>query len=694
MSFINPLFLIAGSAVLLPIIYHLIRKLRARKVRFSSLLFFKATPKELIRKRKLQDLILLIVRCAVLGLLAFAFARPFIREQSIPLIGEAQEKSMVILIDGSYSMQYDDRFDRARSEALKSIQNSGPADEIAVVLFSDEAYQVSELSSDIQMHVNIVENGIQVTNRTTDFYKPLKLAEDILKTAAHEAREVLLFSDMQTNGWTRQFENWKMNPNIHFIPVKISDGTEVNAAITAFDLQEKRSGETQVAQYGLQITATGEEDLSTEVSLWVNNDRIEMRDHERKAFDQMVFQQQGLKEGVYQGYLSLARDDLLIDNAHYFSFTVEPQPLILCVEPAYQSAKSNAFYLENCFDLGEESLFRFESGSANLLTSGGVAGKDVLFLANHSGFTDRQIELLKSVIDRGGVVILSFGDRLDMQRYSENLSALGIGTIADKVFVRDMQSSNAIIGEVDFRHPIFTIFEETGTGDIFKPEFREYVRVVPDSAVHVLGWYDTGEPFLIECAYGRGKIVVMTSSFNTEWSDFPVNEIYLPFVYQLVKYGVSSETSKNSFFVGEAVPFTGESGDRWEISAPGNRIFKVEIDENGRGYLRETESPGNYRAVLGNQEFIFSVNVDARESDLVSRDPEEFYTSVTQPASRIQEDDYRASMEENKDTENRQKLWRIILILIVLLLVFETFYANRKKKQDAEYTDIIPVKNR
>ena len=694
MSFINPLFLIAGSAVLLPIIYHLIRKLRARKVRFSSLLFFKATPKELIRKRKLQDLILLIVRSAILGFLAFAFARPFIHEQNIPFVAEAQEKSTVVLIDGSYSMQYGSRFNTARTEALKRIRSAGPTDEISIVVFSDEASQLSELSQDIQLHANVVENGINVTNRGTDFYKPLKLAEDILKNAKNEVREILLFSDMQSNGWTRQFENWKIDPTIHFIPVKITEDHEINSYINAFDLKQKRRGETVIAQYGLQIITTGEDDLSTEVSLWVNNHQVETQHRDRKDFDQMVFQQQGLKEGIYQGYLALDKDDLFIDNFHYFSLTVESQPFILCIDPSYQSIKSNAFYLQNCFDLGDESLYRFQSASTNRITSGGLSDYDVLFLTNVNAFSDQQVALLKSYVNRGGNIILSFGDRIDLERYSDNLNAFGIGTLSEKVLVRSMQSSNAIIGEVDMKHPIFTIFTQTGTGDMFKPEFREYVKLVPDSTAQVLGRYDTGDPFLIERAYGRGKMLTMTSSFNTEWSDFPVNEIYLPFVYQLVKHVISSETSKNSFTVGEAISFTGESGDQWEVRAPDDKIFKVQIEDNGRGYLRETEIPGNYRAVHADQEFCFSVNVDTKESDLTSRDPEAFYASVTQPASRIQNESYRASMEEMKDTENRQKLWRMIMVLILLLFVFETFYANRKNKQQATHVEAIPVKKK
>ncbi len=694
MSFINPLFLIAGSAAVLPVIYHLIRKLRARKVRFSSLLFFKATPKELIRKRKIQDLILLIVRSAILGFLAFAFARPFVHDQEIPFIAEVQEKSTVILIDNSYSMQYGRVFEKAKTEALQRISQAGPTDELSVVVFSDEASQLSELSQEIGLHKNIVENGIAVSNRGTDFYKPLKLAEDILKNATYEAREILLFSDMQSSGWTRQFENWKMDPTIHFIPVKIAEDHQSNSYIKAFDLKQKRVGETVIAQYGLQVITTEEDELSTEVSLWVNNHHMETQHRDRKDFNQMVFQQRDLKEGIYQGYIVLTKDDLFIDNFHYFSLTVEPQPSILCIDPSYQSIKSNAFYLQNCFDLGDESLFRFQSGTTNRIASGGLTDYDVLFLTNENAFSDQQVALLKSYVTLGGNVILSFGDRIDLERYSDNLHAFGIGIISEKVRVRDMQSSNAVIGEVDFKHPIFTLFAQTGTGDMFKPEFREYVKIVPDSAAHVLGRYDTGDPFLVERPYGRGKILTITSTFNTEWGDFPVNEIYLPFVYQLVKYAVGTEKSNNAFTVGQSIPFAGESGDQWEIRAPDDKIFKLHIEDNGRGYHHETEIPGNYRAVHDNEEFYFSVNVDKQESDLTFRDPEEAYASVTQPLSKIQDDGYPSNIKEMKDTENRQKLWRMVMIFIMLLFAFETFYANRKAKQQAIHVEGIPVKNK
>ena len=78
MSFINTFFLFAISAAVLPVLFHFVRKMKAKKVPFGSLMFLKATPKELIKKRRLRDLLLMTLRAAIFGLLAFAFARPFI----------------------------------------------------------------------------------------------------------------------------------------------------------------------------------------------------------------------------------------------------------------------------------------------------------------------------------------------------------------------------------------------------------------------------------------------------------------------------------------------------------------------------------------------------------------------------------------------------------------------------------------
>ncbi|MEX0600728.1 MAG: BatA domain-containing protein, partial [Rhodothermales bacterium] len=88
MSFINSIFLFATAAAVLPVLYHLVRRMRARTVPFSSLKFLKATPKELIRKRRLKDRLLMLARAALLALLALVFARPYLPSEQLPFVDQ------------------------------------------------------------------------------------------------------------------------------------------------------------------------------------------------------------------------------------------------------------------------------------------------------------------------------------------------------------------------------------------------------------------------------------------------------------------------------------------------------------------------------------------------------------------------------------------------------------------------------
>lgn len=679
MSFINPIFLFAAATAILPIIYHLIRKQRAKKIKFSSLIFLKATPKELIRRRKLQDLLLLIIRCAILGILALVFARPFIPKEAIPFISQVENKSVVVLIDNSYSMQYDNLFEDAKKEVLERLDNANQADEFSIVVFSDEPEQVSELTQDLSIHQNVVKNSIQISNRTTDFYKSIRLAEDILKKAKYKDKQIVLVSDLQKNGLSSQFDNWNIDPAINFTPIQLTRDKINNSYAEKFSLNEKRRGKEVAKRYGLQI-ASFKEEKTNQVSLFVNGKNIENQNIGAGISNQVYFQQEKIREGSYQGYLKLSDDKLLIDNYFYFSYEVDKRPSILSIDQSPRYTKSNSFYLEKCLDMGDLSLFQFSKGGTNSFRSGLINRQQVIYLSNVRFLSQNQVSMLQNFVRNGGTLILSFGNLVNQRRFSNNLNEFGVGKILEKIDVRKIQSSSAIIGEVDFKHPIFAIFAQSKTGDIFNPKFQQYFQIEPDSNAVVIGKYDTGDPFLMERLLGKGKIIVFTSTFNTEWGDFPVNEIYLPFVYQLTKYATTESKKKNSYLVADVIPLEGNPGDVWEINAPGDRMFKAEIEQTGSGSFINTEIPGNYRAVLRDQKYHFSVNTNPKESDLTSRDPEEVFAAVTGPKTQVDQEIQTANLSNINQDEKNQKMWRNILIIIVLLFLFETFLANRRAR--------------
>ena len=110
----------------MPVLLHLIKRERARKVEFPTLMFLRRISKKTIRYQKLRHLLLLACRALWRSvLLALAFTRPF-----RPPAGSAASASgrvtqaHIILLDNSLSMGYGDRWDRARQAAAAIVRGS------------------------------------------------------------------------------------------------------------------------------------------------------------------------------------------------------------------------------------------------------------------------------------------------------------------------------------------------------------------------------------------------------------------------------------------------------------------------------------------------------------------------------------------------------------------------------------------
>ena len=98
MVFLTPIFLLGLLAAMIPIAIHLIRREKPPKVMFSTIRFLKKTSKKLILFQHLSQILLLLLRSAVIVLLVMAFARPLIN-QSMARLLDADPQSAVILLD-------------------------------------------------------------------------------------------------------------------------------------------------------------------------------------------------------------------------------------------------------------------------------------------------------------------------------------------------------------------------------------------------------------------------------------------------------------------------------------------------------------------------------------------------------------------------------------------------------------------
>ena len=673
MSFLNPFFLFATSAALLPVLYHFVRNLRARKSEFSSLMLLKRNSRELVKRRRLRDLLLMAIRAVMFALLALAFARPFLPQAQVPFTPEGEHQSVVLLLDNSYSMQHGETFEAARQEALDLLQEAGPQDEFSIVAFSDEVEQLTTLGTDLTRHRSALESQLDLSNRPTNFYPALRRAQEILQDARHQQQKIVLLSDLQQNGWTRSLNNWQLEAGITFTPIQVSSGQPANAYIEEFTLRKQRESEQVTVHYDARVAAQHDAaSREKEVTLSIDGRQIAQKSAPALAAAPVTFMQTTDENATHRGELLLEADELSLDNSYYFTYQVQDRPRLLVVDESSTDAYSPTFFLQNAFDAGEDARYRFNTASR--LQPNTLRNQDIVFLANVSSLTNAEVEALRQYVEEGGGLVLSFGDQVNRSALAAPLRTLGIGELDASAAE---PTSEAIIGEVDLRHPIFEPFAEAGLGSIWRPTFRQYLKVRPDTNAAVVGTYDTGDPFLIERQLGQGHLLVYTSSLSTHWTDFPVNEMFVPFIYQLADYAVRSAGRKHAYTVGEAVALPGPPGATWDVRTPGDEQFQVEVDESGEGYFRETTEPGHYLAARGREQFPFSVNVDPRESDLQFRDEEEAFAAVNNPSSTQAAGASNPQVAAPEDDEARQSFWRYLLFAVLGLFALETLLANR-----------------
>ncbi|MGH9900547.1 MAG: BatA domain-containing protein, partial [Pyrinomonadaceae bacterium] len=147
MSFLNPLFLLGLAALAAPVLVHLVRRTRARRVEFPALVFVRQVPQRTIRRRTLHNLLLLLLRCLAMLLVVFAFTRPFFGDGSAAEETEAARAS-VILLDASLSMRRDDYFNEAKRRAETIIGEALDDERVALVIFGKGHEVIHRLAAD------------------------------------------------------------------------------------------------------------------------------------------------------------------------------------------------------------------------------------------------------------------------------------------------------------------------------------------------------------------------------------------------------------------------------------------------------------------------------------------------------------------------------------------------------------------
>ena len=139
MTFLNPFILLGLAAASIPVLLHLLNLRKLKTVEFSSLRFLKELQKTKIKRLKLKQILLLILRTLIVVFAVIAFARPALKS-SLPVLGSHAKTSVVIILDNSFSMDISDergnRLKQAKNVAQSILGALKDGDEAAIVEMS------------------------------------------------------------------------------------------------------------------------------------------------------------------------------------------------------------------------------------------------------------------------------------------------------------------------------------------------------------------------------------------------------------------------------------------------------------------------------------------------------------------------------------------------------------------------------
>src|SRR5713226_2628024 len=195
-TFLSPLFLIGLLSAAIPLVIHLSRSRRTKKMKFSTTRFFTDQFLRSYRMSRLKELLLLACRMALFGLFATALARPLLLPKGQAFLG-GQTRSLVLVIDNSASMGYAEEgrtlLDRARVVAKQLLEGLQPGDTASVVLAGRRAAgpevlfpQPTPALGDVHQAID----SLKVATLATDLTGALARAEEIVHASTAQSKEV------------------------------------------------------------------------------------------------------------------------------------------------------------------------------------------------------------------------------------------------------------------------------------------------------------------------------------------------------------------------------------------------------------------------------------------------------------------------------------------------------------------------
>lgn len=711
MTFLNAALIAGMAAVAIPIIIHLFHRSKFKIVPWGAMHLLEAVLRKNTKRLKLEQLILLLIRCSIPVALALCMARPVITGLD-PLL-KNNKISTVLIIDNSYSMEAggpsNSNFQKAREAARQIVDNLVPGSDVAIIQMAGGA---SMLLDDPTFDLDRVRGELgkmRAGYGASDVSDAFKVARAVQPRLNHLNREIIVLTDFQKITWSELgglpasersriaggLAEGKTPPRLTFFHVgsEVTDNVSVDKLL--FNREILGVGQQLRVRVPIQNHGEGEyRDLRVIFKVDGKERSVSQTSLGPREKGQVLFTHTFDTSGSHVIEAIAEADPLVADNSMMASIPVWDRLPVLLV-----SGDMNPEPLMGETDFVEIALRPFGNAKvelADLVTTKTVDAREldakmlaesrVVLLANVSQLNEVQLKALENFVREGGGVLIFPGNRINSAWYNTTLSAGGKGLLPLPITQLSgsvNSGTRATIVSQHYEHPCLEMFNDPRNGNLSEADIRLWYKMredqsrTGDTGITVLARLDTGDPFLVEKKFGEGRVIECAVPCDAEWTNLPARPFYLPLMQQLTTYLASKVYPPRNVDVGKPlVAFlpAADANRKAVLTDPEGKAREVVIGTKGTravAEFAETQRPGLYVLDAPNNNRIhFVVNVDRKESDLAQL-PEAEVQGVAKAmgASIVKTfNDYRALDQQRRFG---QEIWQFLLAVMVGLIFIE-----------------------
>ncbi len=648
----------------LPVLIHFFSRKQRDIVRWAAMEFLLASNAPRRRFLRLKDLLLLLLRIAIVFLIIAALARPIV---SLGLIGSSGPRDVVLVLDNSLStarkLASGSVFDQELDQAAKLIRQLNSADFVRVLLAAPSPQWLTDSArpADSGSQDALISRLRQLAPNpgAADIPKALQAAVKVEPASKEAARFVTVITDGQANTWRPEASaEWA---SLFALAQRARPQVVLRAVLAGGDAGpisnlavEKMAAARAVAAVGqpVALTATvkntGTLKSQPAPLAWTAGGQsigqTTVPELDPGAETTVTLTQPFPNPGLVDVSCQLTtHDDLSLDDSARFLLNVTESSPILVVEgePHFDPLQSDsAFFLSA---LGWQatgttatknaslaSIFRPKLINYQKLDAETLGSYQCVVLANVPRLSDATLQKLARFVTAGGGLWIALGDQTEIAAFNKQFFAGGAGLspaplkqpVGDAL---DREKFTAV-SPPSADHPATALLADTHRLDIDRLRVfrRHQLDTGNDKAISVLLRAEGGSALVVEKNFGRGRVIVQALPLNLSWSNLPLCQSFVVMVHEWLWYLTESAIVRRNLQPGESlqlsVPLDAGNGGATVDAPDAGQAQLVGREEQGRMIFRyaKTLFPGEYSLKISGGSLPpehFQVNRDPQASD-------------------------------------------------------------------------------